>query len=353
MLVTDQIDPQELTGFVRELQFPNVNMLARFLPDQQRNALEYEFNRTDKERRRAAQFRPFDVESPIGDRPGMARVRGKVPPISKKMVLGEEEQLLLDAVRRQTRISPEMVDQVFNDARNLTSDIRDRIEFARGQVLSTGKVTFTNDLGIPSAEIDYAIPSANFVTPSGTDWTLANAATAVPITDMDGWIRTVYMPANGNARPAVGITSSTVMRALAVNAQIRSFIVIAGAVGATLAILTDDQVQTVLRAQGLPPLIVCDEVVNLVGAGTTRVIPEGTVVFLPAPSVDNFGETFFGPTVEALNLARAGYLPVASAPGLAGTQMITFDPEHQWTKVNGLVIPVLKDPAAVMVADVA
>jgi hypothetical protein len=159
------------------------------------------------------------------------------------------------------------------------------------------------------------------------------------------------MPANSNRRPAVGLVSSTTMLALTLNAQVRSFIVVAGAVGATLAILTDQQIQGVLSARNLPPLIVVDEVVNLEGAGETRVLPEGTVVFLPAPS-ERFGETTFGPTVEAINLARAGFLPVASAPGLTGTNLITFDPEHTWTKVSGLVVPVLKDPNAVMVADI-
>ncbi len=351
MLVTELVPPDELTGFVRGLQFPNVNMLEAFLPHRDRNDIEYAFSRTDQTQREAAQFRPFDVESPIGARPGMARVRGKIPPISKKMVLGEEEQLLRDALARAQVLSPEMETQIYGDAQNLASDIADRLEYARGQVLSTGKVTFTNDLGFVAAEIDYGVPAGNFVTPAGDAWS-GNPTTATPITDIDGWIRTVYMPANSNRRPAVAVTSSSTLLALGLNDEVRSFIVVAGAVGATLPILTDEQVQAVLRARNLPPVVVCDEVVNLPGAGSTRVIPEGLVVFLPAPDADKFGETTYGPTVEALNLARGGFLPAASAPGLTGTNMRTFDPEHIWTKVSGLAVPVLKDANGVMVADV-
>lgn len=350
MLTTELVNPAELTGFVRGLTFPNNSELARFLPAQERNAIEYAFNRTDRVRRKAAQYRPFDVESPIGERPGIAKVTGRVPPISKKMVMGEEEQLLFDALQRDAAITQEMEDAIYNDAENLTNDILDRVEFARGQVLSTGKVTFTNDLGFEVAQIDYGIPAGNFVTTPGAAW--SDTTNAVPVTDMRGWITGTYMPANGNRRPAIGLTSSTTLTNLSLNAQMKTFLA-TPVVGATLPILTDDQAQAVLRTQGLPPLIAIDEVVNIPGVGDTRVIPEGRVIFLPAPSVDNFGETFYGPTVEAMNLARAGFLSRRTAPGLTATNLITYDPEHIWTKVAGLVIPVLKDPNAVMVADIS
>lgn len=349
MLVTNLVNPATLTGFVRDLTFPNVNMLERFLPRRERPDIFYQFNRSDQTRRKAAQFRPFDVESPIGERPGVARVSGRIPPISKKMVLGEEETLLRDAVFRQQVLTAEMEEAIYDDAENLSSDIADRLEFARGQVLSTGVVTFTSDLGFEVAEIDYGIPGSNFVTTPGAAW--SDTTTSVPVTDMRGWIEGVYMPANSNRRPVVGLTSSTVLTNLALNAQMKNFLALP-VVGSTLPILTPEQSQTVLRSQGLPPLIACDEVVNIVGVGETRVIPEGRVVFLPAPG-DRFGETTFGPTVEALNLARAGFLSPGSAPGMTATNMITYDPEHTWTKVAALAIPVLKDPNAVMVADVS
>jgi hypothetical protein len=347
MLTTELVNPATLTGFVRELQFPNVNALERYLPAQQRLAIEYAFDRTDKKRRKMAQFRPFDVESPVGERPGVARVRGRIPPISKKMVLGEEETLLVDALRRQQTLTPEMEREIYDDAYMLTSDIADRVEFARGQVLTTGKVTFTNDLGFETAEIDFGIPGGNFVTTPGAAW--SDTVNAVPITDMRGWMLT-YQAANANRLPVVGLTSTTVLTNLMLNAQMKSFLA-TPVVGGTLPILTLDQAQAVLRTQGLPPLIAVDEMVNVNGTDT-RVIPEGRVVFVPAPSPE-FGETTYGPTVEALNLAKAGYLSAETAPGLTAVNMVTFDPQHTWTKVSGLVVPVLKDPNAVMVADVS
>lgn len=350
MLATELINPAELTGFVRGLTFPNQDVLARFLPNRERPDIEYAFNRTDRVRRKAAQFRPFDVESPIGDRPGVARVRGRIPPISKKMVLGEEEALLAEALRRQAALTPEMEDEIYNDARNLTRDILDRIEFARGQVLSTGKVTFTNDIGFEVAEIDYGIPGGNFVTTPGAAW--SDLVNSVPITDMRGWITNTYMPANANKRPVIGLTDTTTLINLQLNAQVKNFIPSANFAGQVMPILTDAQVQAVLAAQNLPPIVAIDELVNIDGVGDTLVLPAGRVIFLPAPS-DVFGETTFGPTAEALYLARSNFLPAASAPGLTAENMITFDPQHIWTKVAALAVPVLKDGNSVMVADVS
>jgi len=348
VLTLDLLSPAELTGFVRELTFPNANALETYLPRRERASIEYAFIRSDRQRRKAAQYRPFDVESPIGDRPGIARVSGRIPPISKKMVLGEEEQLLRDALQRENLLTPEIEDMIWNDARNLTSDIQDRLEFARGQVLTTGKVTFTNDLGFETAQIDYGIPGSNFVSPAGDDWDGANP---VPITDMRTWITDVYMPANSNRRPVVGLTSTKVITDLTLSDEVKSFIPATNISGQFLPILTPAQLTAVLGAQNLPPLVAVDEVVNIPGVGETRVIPEGLVVFLPAPA-EQFGETTYGQTVEALNLARSGYLRADSAPGLVGENMITFDPQHYWTKIVGLALPVLKDPNAVMVATV-
>lgn len=349
MLATDLVNPGVLTGFIRELQFPDVGLLERFLPNQELLAIEYEFVRTDAVRRKAAQYRPFDVPSPIGARPGLAKVRGSVPPISKKMVLGEEEQLLVDALKRQQILTPEMEATIYNDAQNLTGDIQARVEYARSQVLTTGKVTFTNDLGFVAGEIDYGIPNTNFVTTtSGGPW--SNPTTGKPISDMMAW-RLIYRAANGNRNPAVGLINSNTLANLTLSDEVKAFIVIAGVVGSTLAVITEAQVAAVIGSKNLPPLVVIDEVIDVEGIGEVKVIPDDKLVYLPAPSTDRFGYTHLGPTVESINLARGGFLSVATAPGLTATNMRTFDPEHIWTKVAGLVVPVLKDPNAVMVAD--
>ena len=68
----------------------------------------------------------------------------------------------------------------------------------------------------------------------------------------------------------------------------------------------------------------------------------------------SLGETVWGITAEALELAgldnpELTYQPL---PGLVGAVMKTFDPVHTWTKVGGVVMPVIYDPRKLLVADV-
>ena len=60
-------------------------------------AEEYRFNRGSLADVNAATFRAWDTEAPVADRQGFARVTGELPPISRKVSLGEEDRLRLRA----------------------------------------------------------------------------------------------------------------------------------------------------------------------------------------------------------------------------------------------------------------
>ena len=96
----DIIDPVELTAFVRELDPDAYGFtLNRWLPDVTHEDVEYAFTRMTERREDVAPYRAFDVEAAIGSRPGYTRVRGEIPPLSKKLPLGEEQRLRLDSFR--------------------------------------------------------------------------------------------------------------------------------------------------------------------------------------------------------------------------------------------------------------
>jgi hypothetical protein len=94
----DLIEPGVLTGFVRELPVPANYVLNRFLPDQNIGDIEAAFS-TAFHRNRAAMFRAFDAETPIGERDNFQRSRVALPPLSQKMLVGEEERLKLEMLR--------------------------------------------------------------------------------------------------------------------------------------------------------------------------------------------------------------------------------------------------------------
>ena len=138
LLTTDYITPAELTGYVRaalaDLE-TNQFTLSRFLPSQQIDDLQYRFTRGGEGLAEAATFRAYDAESPIGSRPGISRVTGELPPISRKIRLGEYERL------RQRRADQAIRDAILDDATRMARTVAARVELARGEALYTGKIT--------------------------------------------------------------------------------------------------------------------------------------------------------------------------------------------------------------------
>jgi hypothetical protein len=344
MLVTDLIPPAELNGFVRDLD-PAVYgfTLNRFLPDQPRQDIEYAFNRAEAGRNEMAHYRAFDTEAQIVSRRGFARVRGEIPSLSLKMPLGEELRLRIAAAGRAGGPNPQIIDQIFDDAATLTEGCLARLELARGEALFTGKVTFGVDAGFTAdIKIDYGTPTALPV--PGMLW--SNPA-STPVADLVA-MATAYRLANGGADPGVILTSRKVIAAVLRTTEVRQF---ASFQGMVPSIVGAGQLAQILAAQGLPQIETYDTAVNYAGTNF-RATPEHMVAMLPAPDVNRFGETTFGITAESIELVGSNYETIATAPGLTGVTMRTFDPVGLWTKVAALAVPVIKDPRRIGTAAV-
>lgn len=76
MITLDVVEPANLTGFVREVPSPANYTLNTWLPDETIADIEAEFDNVIK-LNRAAKFRAFDSETPIGLRPGLERKKKK------------------------------------------------------------------------------------------------------------------------------------------------------------------------------------------------------------------------------------------------------------------------------------
>jgi hypothetical protein len=333
-LVTDIVPPGELTGFIRQLDPATYGFtLNEFLPDTAREDIEYAFTRSDRTRQMIGAYRAFDVESPISSRPGFSRVRGEIPPASIKIPLGEEARLRLESLRGFDR---GLADQIFDDAALITEALLGRFEMARGEALFSAKVTFSVDAGyLATLNVNYGTKTT--ITAPGVLW--STVATATPIKDL-GVMVTDYMAGNGGLRPAVVLTSTKVRNLMLSSTEVKNFAAFQGIVPSIVGV---DQLAAILAAQGLPPVVTYYTSVNVAGA-TTRVTPLNDVALLPAPNTGRFGETTMGITAESLELVSSQFLTLQTAPGLTGVVMKTFDPVSVWTKVAGLVLPVIKDP---------
>jgi hypothetical protein len=348
--ILDIVDPIELTGFVRELIDANYNgegSLARYLPAQFRLVTEYEFNTAERERPEVGRYRAFDAESGLQARPGFSKVRGSLPPISEKMLLSEADRTRLEvALRSGDTQSRYLRELVFNDAERLTTSILARVEQARGKVLTTGTVTFNSTEAGFLTTVDYN-DGASAIQTNAASPLWSDTGSGTPIVNMHDWMED-YRDENLDAMPVVGLTSRRVLSSALATDEVKDYFTFNGV---TPSLITDGQFGQLLSIQGIPPLVEYTTRVTVAGT-STRVIPDNVIVWLPAASVDTFGETMFGVASDSLDLVEMNGLPIGSAPGLTGRAWKTIDPPQQWTRVGGLVLPVLKDPKRIMVSTV-
>ncbi|MFE6493424.1 major capsid protein [Streptomyces sp. NPDC057748] len=337
-LITEYATPAELTGYAREaLRFREENTLNlnRWLPNETINDLTFRFNRGGGGLTEAAVFRAFDAESDIGTRSGGARVSGELPPISRKMPVGEYEQIRMRNVDTQ---AAEIRDAMESDSVKLVSAIAARLELARGEALFTGAVNL-NENNV-QASVNFGRSAAHSVTPA-TAWT--NTETATAYDDLQAWLE-VYNDTNG-ALPAYTLMSRKIYNALRKNKQIRE-LAFAGSASAP-GVLTREGLNAVLGQYDIPPIEIYDAKVS-VGGVATRVTPEDKLLFLPEQG-DAAGKTLWGVPVEA-NDPRYGL--AGDAAGIAVGGYKSEDPQTVWTRATAIALPVVAAPDLTFVADV-
>jgi hypothetical protein len=344
-LSTDLVLPVELTGYIRQaLADYNQNRftLSRFLPDQTIDDIEYRVMTGQLGLADAAEYRTYDAESPIAGRPGVSRMSGEIPPISRKKRLGEYDRLRL---RGGDNVRDELRTIIFNDAAQLTQGIAARIEMARADALLNGSVTI-NENGVKGVTVNFGRPSGNTVT-AGTLW--STVATADPIGDILTW-SDYYLSVNG-VRPARMVFSTQVLRYLLANKNITT---LAGTILGVPNRVSQATLQNVFDNEGLPTYEINDAMVNVNGT-PTRIIPANKVLLLPAPaaspSESQLGTTLWGTTAESL-LPDYG-IEDGQYPGIVGAQYSDNDPVAQWTKCAAIALPVMPNPSLSMTATVA
>ncbi|UKD55148.1 major capsid protein [Amycolatopsis sp. FU40] len=338
LINTDYITPVELTGYVRaafaDLQV-NQFTLSQYLPNQLVDDLDFRLSRGGAGLVEAGEFRTYDAESPIGSRPGIARISGELPPLSRKIRQGEYDRL------RQRKLNDAIRQAILNDALSMTRALSARMELARGDALVNGSVTI-NENGLNGFVVDFGRKASHSVT-AATLW--SNTASATPVTDMMSW-RDTYVATNGT-EPGIAVTSRRVIAYLMQNAQFRN-LVFPGANQPSL--VTQQMLQDALAAFGLPPIRVYDAQVS-VNKTAQRVIPDDRFLFLPPDSGDTqLGRTMWGTTAESL---EAEFGLSGNEPGMVAGVYTEKDPVALWTKAAAIGLPVLANPDLSFVADVA
>lgn len=346
-LWTEVVDPAELTGYARAaLEDYEVNRasLAPFLPNSLVADIVARVIRGGSGMVDAASYRAYDAETPIGGARPAARLTFDLPPLGKKERVSEYDQL-----RARNADNPDAVLASIERAtvRRVRS-IADRVEYARGQLLTTGKVTINENGFI--AEADFGRAAGHSVT-AATAWT--DVTNADPLADLDTWGQT-YRDENGQD-PGALLVGTKVLNLLMRSQKLRALTV--GGTTTTPSVVSRDAVQAVLTAFGQPPLVIYDRKVKLDTGGTVRVIPDDRIMLLPAPVDPNdpdgtdLGATFWGTTLEA-NDPRYN-IEDTEQPGIVAGTYRDDDPLGVWVKATAISMPALANPNLSFVADVA
>lgn len=345
MIVDDYIEPAVLTGFVREVPGPLSLTLNRWLPDRQIADIEVAIDQVTRTNR-AAKFRAWDSEVHVSKRDSFRRDKVAIPPLGVKLPIGEYERLMLERIRTGGDNRNGYVQAIYNDAAQLTREVLNRMELARGDVLVDGKFTLTGENGL-HLEADFGVDSDHLVD-ANVLWTDHDNAT--PLQDLRAW-QALYIEETGE-KPGWGLTSNTVISNLLMSAEIRSLFYRGQTLSGAPDIITVAQLNQVLTAYGLPALVEYDSRIEVDGVNT-RVIPDDRLILLPTDPA-SLGFTAWGITAESLELA-AGQNPSLEfdeLPGLVGVVLKEGDPLRVWTKVGAVGMPIISDPRRLVVAEV-
>lgn len=320
--------PAELTGYVRAaLRDYDVNQfqLSQWLPNDNVPDIQFRFLKGTGGLVEAASYRAYDAESDLGDREGVTRVTGELPPISRKIRLSEYDYL------RQAQLDGQIRQAVETDAERLMRQIAARLEVARGEALYDGKVTI-NERGV-IATVDFGRTAGHSNVAPGTLW--SDVANADPLTDMINW-RQTYIDTNGVA-PGVALTSTANKLLLLRNEAIRDLY--PGAAGSQPSRISDAVLSGILGDFGLPPIVTYDVQVKVNGSAT-RIIPANRFLYLPS-SAEPLGTTCYGVTAEAREFPS---LVGSDEAGIVAAAYSDEDPVGIWTKAAAIAIPLVANP---------
>lgn len=333
------VPPHILTQYVRqydnEILKPQAKfVLGQWLPDLFIDDLEYRIRKASLQDVDAAEYRAWDTPGKLTGRPGITRIQGEIGPMSRGILLGEEERLRTRSLLAGT--DDPIIHQIYEDAERMMRSLRIRMELAIGDVINDGAVDIIEN-GLHLA-VDFDRDPSMSET-AGTLWT--NHSGAVPVTDLMGWQET-YLALNGEL-PGVLVVPRARLSDFALNAEMRSF---AAANGTTPVRLNLQAINDTFASEGLPPVFVYDGIFRVNGT-QTRVLPANKVFLMPAAG-SQLGNLFIGTTAESLILAQKGLITASEAPGIVAFVLTQDYPVQTTTYASGVSLPVMPNPNLVM-----
>lgn len=348
----DEFSTAQFLGFIRNLPEPQSYLGAGWLPNLPVFDLEFEYIMGATNRPVMAHVMGFDAEAPIGGRPGRGEtVRGELPPIKRKLRIGEKTLIRFLNPRMGTPDQQLAVDQVFEDASDLVASIQARVEWLRMQALSADTVIY-DESGV-KFEFDFGLNDTQQITlgaagatdGAGDDvsdefsvnWTDPEAEMLNDIVAL-----TDRVADNTGRRPAEYVVTREVPRLMSKNAHAKAMYF--GVGNEPDRPMTPSEVGNLLSQWNAPSLTVYDVVLDKEeddgSVSQVRPLAPGSTFMLP-PGFSTQNRTLWGPTAESRILLGT---PLAtSAPGVWANTYATDEPPAEWVKAAAVAFPTMPE----------
>lgn len=342
MELWDILTPSNLTRFSREVPIPQNYNLGGAVPDRVVPSFKARI-RTLTRTISAAKFRSYNAENWIAKRPVVLSIMDlTLPPFGQKLPLLEQE--ILEQALANTDPNGDVVAQIYDDAEANVRATAARAELAKGDLLTDGAFTLTDENGL-TLEADFELASSHLPATAGRV-SFDDTANATPLTDELAWRQ--LMVDDGGGEPALVYTSRAVVTYLMQNAEYRAAYW-GGNAGQQIN-LDPQQVNAVRARYALPPIVINDTKIDVDGT-STRVIPEDRFILVG----DGAAEFQWGLTAQALEVA-AGGVDVAftrrDAPGIFTAAYKEIEPAARWTSTYACGMPLLLDKTKLISAQV-
>lgn len=329
-LWTDLITPAEATGYIRtaleELE-ANQPSLARWLPNVFVPDISVRFRKGQKGYVAEARFRAFDAEPEFAGGFSGQRVTIELPALSQQRAVSEYDQL-----RNMNAPDEAIRDAIFDELQAVAVAISNRIERLRGTVLATGRATVNqSNFGFDD---DFGRSASHNATVAAL-WSTGTGVSR--LTDLTGALQT-YSDANDGTLPGAMVMPRRVLRSLSSGDEFSLTLA-----NGTSRPADADSLRTQLDREEIPPFYIYDR-----ATAGGRVLPNDTILFLPAPVDPNqgtataLGASYWGRTLTSM---EAGYaLARTEQPGVvAAATKADRIPHIAGVESDAIALPVLGD----------
>lgn len=320
----EEFQGEQFQGYVESVPPSRTYPLARFLPVEPIDDIDFSYGVINNKYGRAASITGWNASTPLRDKKELEKVYGSIAKIQHGFRLDEKEILKFNRPRTEGE-KKRAVEAVYNDTDELIYGVDDTEEYLRAQALYNGVLNYKDEDNDLEIEVTFDLLDENKIT-AATPW---SDPASTPLTDIQVAVRQ-FQKTNKRQKPVAMHMTSVTEANLLQNEQVR--VQVFGENNGN-RIVTQENLRAVFTALGLPPYEINDDVYSLDGEEEVQFLADNKVVFLGA----DLGKTFLGPTEEN-----------NFNPGKFGVTKRESDPPRQFVRVGEAAFPGLQRPQAIV-----